>query len=424
MRQVIGRILIVLVSLSIQASAAAQSGSAPAILIECDRLFDGVSNRLAGPTRILVQDGVIREVGPRIEAPAGAETIQLDGMTVLPGLIDAHTHLTYLWHDTTSAPNYLGDYLGSPIVVAFHAAKNAERTLQAGFTTVREMGASDGIDLALSRVVAEGLVEGPRIITAGPIYPPFGGRPDVDLSFDGTVLSREDIVRKSREYVGQGCDWIKVYATGGTYDDTTGAPFFSREEIAAAVEVAHPRNRWVAAHAMGLEGARRAVAAGVRSIEHGSRIDAALARDMARNKIWLVPTLYHLDWYARHGEALGYSAGYKDRLAALRDIQFASLARARRAGVAIACGSDAVYSMHGENAEEIVWLVKAGLTPLEALRSATSVNAALLGLEKEIGRVARGYAADLVAVRGDPTEDISAVTRVAFVMKSGKVIRR
>jgi imidazolonepropionase-like amidohydrolase len=175
---------------------------------------------------------------------------------------------------------------------------------------------------------------------------------------------------------------------------------------------------------MGLEAARRAVAAGVRSIEHGSRLDDALAREMAKRRTWLVPTLCHLQYYAEHGHALEYGPGYEERLAALQKEQFASLARARRAGVPVACGSDAVYTMHGENAQELVWLVKAGFTPVEALRTATSANAELLGLEKEIGRIAPGYAADIAAFDGDATKDIGAVTRPVFVMKGGQVIRR
>src|SRR5262249_14597708 len=180
----------------------------------------------------------------------------------------------------------------------------------------------------------------------------------------------------------------------------------------AAVDIAGARGHWVAAHAMGLEGARRAVAAHVRSLEHGSRLDDAVVREMARNHTFLVPTLYHLDWYARHGKALGYGEGFADRLASLRDIQFASLNRTRKAGVAIGCGSDAVYTMHGENAQELIWLVRAGLSPIEALKAATSVNASLLGLDREIGRVAPGYAADLIAVPGDPSADIAQVARV------------
>lgn len=406
-------------------ATAATAPTAPsAIVIECDRLFDGVSLRPEGRMRVLVENGRITAVGASIATPAGAERIDLTGMTLLPGFIDAHTHLTYLWSDTTRAPNFLGDYLGSPIVTAFAAARNAEKTLRAGFTTIREMGAPDGIDLALAQAVASGLAEGPRIITAGPIYPPAGGRTDMKWPPDGTAATADEITKKAREYIGQGCDWVKIYATLGTYDDTSGTPLYTSDEIRAAVEVAHPRGRWVAVHAMGLEGARRAVAAGARSLEHGSRLDRATAREMARRGTYLDPTLYHMQWYSDHGAALQYAPGYAERLAALQKEQFASVRLAKEAGVAIACGSDAVYTMHGENAREIVWLTKAGLSPSDALRSATTVNASLLGLEREIGRIAPGYAADLVAVPGDPTKEIEAVLRPAFVMKGGRIIVR
>jgi len=391
------------------------------ILIECGRWFDGAAMH-EEPTRVLVTKGQVAKVGSNLQAP-GARRIDLRGGTLLPGLIDAHTHLTFLWSDTTRAPNYLNDFLGSPIVVAFEAARNAERTLRAGFTTVREMGDADGIDLALVQAIGRGLVNGPRLVVAGPIYPPAGGRPDIHWPPDGTAADAAEITKKAREYLGNGCDWIKIYETGGTYDDTSGTPFYTSDEIRAAVEAAHPRGRWVAAHAMGLEGARRAVEAGVRSLEHGSRLDAKTAREMARRGTYLVPTLYHLQWYSDHGGALGYATGYAERLAALQKEQFASLALARKAGVRIGCGSDAVYSMHGENARELVWMVRAGFSPLEALRAATSVNASLLGLDHEIGRIASGYAADLVAFPGDPSRQIDAVTATpSFVMKGGQVV--
>lgn len=401
--------------------AQAPASPATAVVLECDRVFDGTAMR-EGPSRVVVQDGRIAAVGAGAKAPAGAPVIDLRGLTLLPGLIDAHTHLTFLWADTTKAPNFLNDFLGSPIVVAFEASKNAERTLRAGVTTVREMGDADGIDLALAQAVGRGLVNGPRIVVAGPIYPPSGGRPDIHWPPDGTAANGEEIAKKSREYLGNGCDWIKLYVTGGTYDDTSGTPFYTRAEIHEAVEVAHPRGRWVAAHAMGLEGARRAVEAGVRSLEHGSRLDEKVVKEMARQGTYLVPTLYHLQWYSDHGPTLGYSPGYAERLAALQKEQFASLRLAKKAGVKIACGSDAVYSMHGGNANELVWLVRAGLTPLESLRSATSVNAALLGLDREIGKVAVGYAADLIAVPGDPSRAIEAVLSPRFVMKGGRTI--
>lgn len=418
-------VLLLILILSLGAPGARSGHAAePPVLLQADHLFDSVTGQLTGPARVLIEGGRITQVGATVIAPPGATTIDLEGLTLLPGLIDAHTHLTYLWDDTTAAPNFLADYLGPPALVALGAAKNARRTLEAGFTTVREMGCMDGLDLALSQAVARGWIEGPRILTAGPIYPPFPGRPDVTLPPDGSAATAEEIRRKSREALGRGTDWIKIYATGGTYDDTSGVAFYTTEEIRAAVDSARPRGRRVAAHAMGLEGARSAVEAGVHSLEHGSRLDDATAREMTRRGTVLVPTLYHLDWYARHGAALRYGPGYAERLAALQRIQFASVARARKARVPIGCGSDAVYSMHGENAQELLWLVKAGLTPAEALRSATAVNARLLGLESEIGRIATGFAADLVAVPGDPTLDITAVTRPVFVMRGGRVIRK
>jgi len=411
------------------AAATGPALAAPATLLTADRLFDGQPLR-EGPVQVLVENGKIITISiagahglASIDAGPDAERVDLSGYTLLPGFIDAHTHLTYLWSDTTRAPNYLNDYLGSPIVVAFEAARNAERTLLAGFTTVRQMGASDDVDLALGQAIARGLTRGPRLVTAGAIYPPFPGRPDIHWPPDGSAATREEIVKKSRAYLGQGYGWIKIYETGGTYDDTTGTPYYTAEEIAGAVEAASPRG-WVAAHCMGVEGARRAAQAGVRSIEHGSRLDRATVREMARKGIYLDPTLYHLEWYAEHGAALDYGPGYKERLAALQKEQFASLRLAREAGVKIACGSDAVYSMHGENAQKLIWLTRAGLTPVEALRAATTTNAELLGLEREIGRIAPGFAADLIAVSGDPTRDITAVARVVFVMKSGDVARR
>jgi imidazolonepropionase-like amidohydrolase len=237
------------------------------------------------------------------------------------------------------------------------------------------------------------------------------------------VYTREEIVKQTRYYLSHGADWIKIFATSGTFADTSGAPYFTADEIGAAVEVAHPRQRWVAAHVMGLEGARRAVAAGVRSLEHGSRLDEKTVKEMAKKDIFLVPTLYHLEWYSQHGETLEYHGDYTGRLDALQEIQFASLELARKAGVKVACGSDAIYSMHGENAQELVWLVRAGMSPVEALRAATSVNAELLGMEDEIGRVAPGYAADLAAFSGDPTTDISVVANPTFVMKGGEIIK-
>lgn len=423
MKSCLAGVLLVALILAIGLTGRSHAEAA-SYLLQCDRVFDGVAIRAAGMTQVLVRDGRIAAVGADVNAPPDAQRIDLSGLTLTPGLIDGHTHLTYAWDDTTHAPDIISDYLGSPVLVAFRAAQNARKTLAAGFTTVRDLGSNDEIDVALSHAIVDGLTEGPRIISSGPIYMPSGGRTDIEWPRDGSAGSAAEIAQKARIYMSDGCDWIKIYATSGTWDDTTGVPYYTTEEIRAAVDVAHPRGHWVAAHTMGLEGARRAVAAGVRSLEHGSRLDEATVREMARKQIYLVPTLYHLDWYARHGALLGYTEGYADRLAALQKEQFASLARARRAGVKVGCGSDAVYTMHGENGNELVWMVRAGFTPVEALQAATSVNAELLGMEKELGRIAPGYAADLAAFAGDPTTDIATVLKPVFVMKGGAVIRR
>ena len=417
------RLLLFAMTLSVASPSVAADTDDQTTLITAARLFDGTSGEVITPGAVLVAGERIVATGADARDAVADVHTALGDVTILPGLIDAHTHLSYLWQDTTSAPDFLSDYLGSPILVAFAAARNAERTLHVGFTTVREMGSTDGIDLALAAGVEHGLIDGPRILTAGPLYPPGGGRGDMTWPPDGTVRSREEIVARTREYIGQGCDWIKIYATSGTYDDTTGVPFFTEDEMAAAVEVAHAQHRWVAAHVMGLDGARRAVRAGVRSLEHGSRLDVDVVAEMARRGTFLIPTLFHLEWYTRHGHELAYATGFEERLAALQSIQFASVRLARDAGVRIVAGSDAVYSMHGENAGEIVWLVNAGLTPVEALRAATSTAAALLGLEERIGRIAPGFDADIIAVRGDPTQHIADVQRVAFVMTRGRIAR-
>jgi imidazolonepropionase-like amidohydrolase len=413
-----------LVALLFSAPAASAAAPAPTVVVEYGRMFDGALVH-EGRGRVVVRDGKIVAVGADAAIPEGAARILLPGSaTLAPGLIDAHTHLGYAWEDTTRPPDLTAAYLGLPAAVAYTAAYNARRTLLAGITTVREMGESDYVDVALSNAIQRGLVDGPRVVTAGPIYPPSPGRTDVKWPADGTASSATEIAQRSRAHLAQGCLWLKIYETSGTWDDTTGYAAYTTDEIRTAVEAARPLGRYVAAHAMGLEGARRAVEAGVRTIEHGSRLDDATARAMARKGVFLVPTLYHLEWYAAHGPRLGYAAGYRERLDALQKEQLASVARARRAGVRIGCGSDAVYSMHGENAQELVWLVRAGLTPIAALRAATSVNAELLGMEKEIGKIAPGMAADLVAFDGDPSRDIDAVLRPLFVMKGGVVVRR
>jgi imidazolonepropionase-like amidohydrolase len=375
---------------------------------------------------VIVEDGKIRAVTTDASAiPRDAEIIDLSKFTGLPGLIDVHTHMTFYTDETPGVP--LRKQMDNPVpaVEVFLARKGALRTLEAGVTTVRDLGADQYMDIAMRDLINRGEMVGPRMFVCGyGLYitaTPFRkeGTPPAGGIADGVP----EVLRAVRQQIAAGADVIKMYGSTGTDDDVTGFETYTFEEMKAAVEMAHQFGKKIAIHSYGPDGARDAVRAGADSVEHATDMDDATIQEMARRGTFYVPTIDHNRYYIDNGDRIGYEPGYKERLQAFIPRNLETARKAFKAGVKIAMGSDAIYTMFGENTRELGWFVKAGMTPEQALRTATSNAAELLGKEKELGAVAPGYLADLVAVEGDPLADINvALNKVKWVMKDGAVV--
>src|ERR1700674_2446105 len=357
--------------------------------------------------------------------PAGAEVIDLTKYTGLPGLIDVHTHMT-MYTDEKPGEAMLKQLTVNPSAVeVFLARKGAMRTLVAGVTTVRDLGADQYMDIAMRDLINHGEMIGPRMFVVGyGLYitnTPF--KPGLNLPAGGIADGVPEVLRVVRQQVAAGADWIKMYASTGTDDDVTGFETYNYEEIKAAVDTAHQFGKKIAIHSYGPAGARDAVRAGTDSLEHATDMDDATIQDMVKRGTYYVPTIDHNRYYIDNGDKIGYAPGYKERLQAFIPRNLETTRRAFKAGVKIAMGSDAIYTMFGENTRELGWFVRAGMTPEQALRTAITNAAALLGKEKELGAVAPGYLADLVAVEGNPLADINVVlNNVKWVMKDGAVV--
>ena len=403
---------------------------AKVLAIRAGKLVDVAAGTVLADQTIIVTGERITSVGPTAAAkvPAGAEVIDLSGQTVLPGLIDMHTHLTADAMQSGYAALGVSD-----IRAALYGARAARLTLEAGFTTVRNVGAGGFGDVALRDAINEGDVIGPRMRTAGHAIGIKGGHCDnnllpAEMNFtdrgvaDGPWAARA----KVREMAKYGADVIKICASGGVLSkgDEPGAQQYTLEEMAAIVDEAHKLGRKVAAHAHGASSIRAAITAGVDSVEHASLIDEQGMR-LAREKgTYLVMDIYDDDFILQEGAKAGMLPESIEKERALGQQQRDNFRKAWKAGDRMAFGTDAGVYPHGDNARQFAYMVQYGMTAMQAIQSATVQAADLLGWQDRVGAIAAGKFADIIAVRGDPLADVAELTRVSFVMKGGAVIRR
>jgi imidazolonepropionase-like amidohydrolase len=421
--------LITLVSMpAVTADAPAQVTA-----LQCGHLIDTAAGKLLGESTVVIDGGRVREVSSGKSAPAGAKIIDLSTQTCMPGLIDAHTHLT----DETSRTAYVDKFHWNLADYVIRSTVYARRTLLAGFTTVRNLGDANNESAALRDAINAGIVPGPRIFTAGkPIGstgghadPSNGMRQDLMKDFgpaDGIINSPEDAVKAVREHYKLGDDVIKIMPSGGVMDEGASGDNsqMTLEEIRAVVSTAHDYGFIVAAHAHGAEAIRRAVLGGVDSIEHGTFMDAEDMKLMVEHGTYYVPTIIAGDFVAQKAKVPGYYPPQVAAKAAAIGSQIqATAGRAYKAHVKMAFGTDAAVYPHGENAHEFELMVGAGIPPMYALQAATINAATLLRKDKDLGSLASGKIADVVAVPGNPLEDISVMKQVSFVMKDGVIYK-
>lgn len=420
--------------LALPASAAEPPRPPKALVLKASRLFDAKTGKLVSPAQLLVVDGKISAVGPSATGPLGTEVVDLGDATLLPGFMDAHTHITGEPGDDWRQ-DVLDDLQRTVPEQTLDALPLARATLMAGFTTVRNLGASDFVDVGLRNGIRRGLTVGPRILTATTGLGSTGGHCDAGNSFRKGVLAEESsrgvanspeaFRAKVRENLKYGADLIKVCATGGVLsrNEDVGSPQLTQAELDAIVDEAHARGRKVAAHAHGAEGVKRAVRAGVDSIEHGSFLDDEALALMKKQGTYYVPTALALKGVMERADKglLPPENVRKAQTASTKHRE--SIRKAIATGVKVAFGTDAGVFSHGRNAEEFGLLVDAGMKPADALRAATAVNAELLGVQESLGTLEPGKLADVVAVPGDPLQDIRHTQQVFFVMKEGVVYR-
>lgn len=409
--------------------------SAPALAevsyLTADRMIDPVSGRVIEQPALLIEDGKISAAGTQanLAAPDGAGLIELPGKTILPGLIDMHTHVT---SDPTKARGYGALAYQSERSVIW-GVNNLERTLMAGFTTVRNVGTAGYETLALRDAVNDGEIPGPRMFVAGPPVGIVGGHcsdnnmlpPEYEAQGEGVATGPWGMREKVRQNIKYGVDLIKTCSTGGVFSRGTllGAPQGTVEELTAIVEEAHMRGLKVASHAHGTVGIKNAIRAGVDTIEHASFLDDEAIRMAKRSGVYLSMDIYNTEYTLAEGERQGVLEEFLDKEREVGGVQRESFRKAVQAGVKVVFGSDAAIYPHGDNAKQFARMVRFGMTPMQAIRAATSLAAEALGKEGQYGCVSAGCAADIIAVSGDPLSDVSVLESVEFVMKDGRVYR-
>ncbi|MES2319636.1 MAG: amidohydrolase family protein [Pseudomonadota bacterium] len=415
---------------------AASSTQAATQTVDCGRMLDVKAGVWRDKVSIVIENGKVVSIGPMSQ---GAGHVDLSAHSCMPGFIDMHVHLT---GETQKQVDMMRDALTlNPADAAFRSVALAQRTLMAGFTTVRDLGSSDGLNVSLKRAIDSGAIQGPRMFTAGKAIATTGGHADPTNSLsqrlskalgtpgpaEGVVNSAEEGRAAVRARYKEGADLIKVTATGGVLSQARNGqnPQYTEDELRAIVVIAKDYGFRVAAHAHGNEGIKRALRAGVDSIEHGTLMDDEAIALFKKHGAYYVPTIAAGRYVADQAKLPDYySPLVRPKAAALGPLIQATVGRAYKAGVKIAFGTDAAVFPHGENAKEFAYMVEAGMPPLETIRSATIVAADLLDQTGRLGAIEAGYAADIVAVSGDPLRDITLLQHIAFVMKDGVVYKK
>jgi imidazolonepropionase-like amidohydrolase len=416
---------------------AAAPATPPAIVyVRAGHLFDGTGDAFRDDVVIRVEDGKIASVTAAASAsiPAGAKVVDLSKQWVLPGLIDCHTHLSF--RSDRYDPIY--DFKDTPVDNAIAGVKNAKTTLDAGFTTVRELGSAPFVSVSLRDRIEEGFIEGPRIVASGPGISITGGHGDLNgyspavsvMTFpqerDFAIADGADQVRHVvRAQMKYGVDVIKILASGGvlSHGDSPGAPQYTLDELKVAAETAHSGGRKIAAHAHGAQSIRMSIEAGIDSIEHGSFIDDEGIRMAKAKNTFVIFDIYDGHFLVDHAGDIGLPLDLLTKAKDLVSKKEGNVRKAVKAGVRVAFGTDAGVYPHGENAKNFRYLVGCGMTPAQAIRAATSEAAELLGRE-DVGRVAPGRFADLVAVDADPLKDITVLEHVSTVVKAGAIVTK